>query len=251
MKWLWAPLETAGGTVLLLLRVLRHLPSLPRQLPRLIDQCFQIGWATVPIIVILSFFIGAVLALQTGEGMSSFGGFKVFIGSIVGLSLSKELGPVMSAFLLAGRVGSAMTAELASMKVYQEIDALRTMSIPAERILVLPRLAAVMLMMPLLTAIAIVVGWVGGAVIAEHVDFINVSPDSYWRSLRTIVSFDIFVDGLIKGEIFGIFVVLLCCYTGLRTSGGPREIGAAVTRAVVSSMIFILIADYVITNVLL
>lgn len=251
MKWLWAPLETAGGTVLLLLRVLRHLPSLPRQLPRLIDQCFQIGWATVPIIVILSFFIGAVLALQTGDGMSSFGGFKVFIGSIVGLSLSKELGPVMSAFLLAGRVGSAMTAELASMKVYQEIDALRTMSIPAERILVLPRLAAVMLMMPLLTAIAIVVGWVGGAVIAEHVDFINVSPDSYWRSLRTIVSFDIFVDGLIKGEIFGIFVVLLCCYTGLRTSGGPREIGAAVTRAVVSSMIFILIADYVITNVLL
>ena len=251
MKWLWAPLETAGGTVLLLLRVLRHLPSLPRQLPRLIDQCFQIGWATVPIIVILSFFIGAVLALQTGDGMSSFGGFKVFIGSIVGLSLSKELGPVMSAFLLAGRVGSAMTAELASMKVYQEIDALRTMSIPAERILVLPRLAAVMLMMPLLTAIAIVVGWVGGAVIAEHVDFINVSPDSYWRSLRTIVSFDIFVDGLIKGEIFGIFVVLLCCYTGLRTSGGAREIGAAVTRAVVSSMIFILIADYVITNVLL
>ena len=251
MKRSWSPLGTIGGTILLLLRVLRHLPTLPRQIPRLVDQCFQIGWSTVPIIVILSFFIGAVLALQTGDSMRGFGGFKVFIGSIVGLSLAKELGPVMGAFLLVGRVGSAMTAELASMKVYQEVDALKTMNIPAERILVLPRIAAVVLMMPLLTAIAIVVGWVGGATVAEYVGFIELSPDIYWRSLRETVNFDIFLDGLIKGELFGIFIVLLCCHTGLSTSGGPREIGGAVTKAVVISMIFILIADYFITRVLL
>lgn len=251
MKWIRYCLEAVGNATLLLVGSLHHLPSLPHQLPRLIDQCFQIGYATVPIVALLSFFIGAVLALQTGDGIRAYVGAKDLLGSIVGLSLCKELGPVMTAFLLTGRVGSAMTAELASMKVYQEVDALMTMNIPIERILVLPRLVAVLLMMPLLTTLAIVLGWLGGAVIASQTAFLDVASSIYWRSLREVITFDIVMDGLTKAEIFGLGVVLICCTTGLNTRGGPREIGISVTRAVVSAMVFILLSDYFITKILL
>ena len=132
--------------------------SLPRQWARFIEQCYLIGYTTLPIVAILSFFIGTVLALEAGYSMENFGA-KDFIGSLVGLSMARELGPMMTAVLLAGRVGSAIAAELASMKVYQEIDALTTMNIPAAKILVLPRLAAVLVMMPVLIVISNMVGW--------------------------------------------------------------------------------------------
>ena len=243
--------EVVGSGVSLLLRTVKALPSLPHQLPRFIDQCFHIGYATLPIVAILSFFIGAVLALQTGDSLRSYGGINNFIGSIVGLSLCKELGPVMTSFLLAGRVGSAMTAELASMKVYQEVDALTTMNIPPERILVLPRITAVLAMMPLLTIVSIIIGWIGGAVVCQYISFIDLSPSIYWRNLQESLTVNSLVDGLVKAEIFGFFVVLICCNIGLRTRGGPREIGTSVTQAVVSSMVFILFADYFITKALL
>src|ERR1043165_9604206 len=147
MKQLLHVLEGFGSTLILLFRSVSYLPTLPRQFGRFIDQCYMIGYTTLPIVAILSFFIGSVLALQAGYAMQNFGA-KQFIGSLVGLSMARELGPVMVAILLAGRVGSAIAAELASMKVYQEIDALLTMNIPRARMLVLPRLAAVLVMMP-------------------------------------------------------------------------------------------------------
>ena len=116
-------LEGFGSTILLLIRSIGYLPTLPRQFGRFVEQCYLIGYTTLPIVAILSFFIGSVLALQAGYSMQNFGA-KQFIGSLVGLSMARELGPVMVAILLAGRVGSAIAAELASMKVYQEIDAL-------------------------------------------------------------------------------------------------------------------------------
>src|SRR5277367_3292883 len=143
-----------GGTVLLLSRAAKHTGTLPRQFARFIEQCYLIGYTTLPIVAILSFFIGSVLALQAGYSMQNFG-TQQFIGSLVGLSMARELGPVMVAILVAGRVGSAIAAELASMKVYQEVDALETMNIPPERMLVLPRLIAALLFMPVLTMIGI------------------------------------------------------------------------------------------------
>jgi phospholipid/cholesterol/gamma-HCH transport system permease protein len=250
MKPILAVLEGIGDTVLLLVRTLRHASSLPRQFPRFIEQCYQIGYATLPIVAILSFFIGGVLALQAGYSMSNFGA-KEFIGSLVGLSMARALGPVMVAVLLAGRVGSAITAELASMKVYQEVDALVTMNIPPERILVLPRLAAVLVMMPVLAIIANLVGWFGGALVAHTVDFIALEPDKYFETLRRYTKFDDIADGIIKAEVFGFVVVLVCCSIGLRTRGGPREIGASVTKAVVTSLILILVLDYFLTKALL
>jgi len=250
MKHITAILEGFGSTLLLLVRTLSHLGSLPRQFPRFLEQCYLIGYTTLPIVAILSFFIGSVLALQSGYSMQSFGA-KEFIGSLVGLSMARELGPVMVAVLVAGRVGSAIAAELASMKVYQEVDALLTMNIPPERILVLPRLAAITVMMPVLAIIAILVGWFGGALIAQQVDFISLSSDKYFEALRRYVAFSDIWRGLVKAEIFGFVVVLVCCSIGLRTRGGPREIGASVTKAVVVSLILILVLDYFVTKALM
>lgn len=250
MRQLTSILEGIGSTVQLFLQAMRYAGTLPRQSARFIDQCYMIGYSTLPIVAILSFFIGSVLALQAGYSMQNFGA-KQFIGSLVGLSMARELGPVMVAILLAGRVGSAITAELASMKVYQEIDALETMNIPPARMLVLPRLAATLVMVPVLAIVANLVGWFGGAVISKFVHFIAIDPEGYFAALRRFMELKDVLNGLIKAEVFGFGVVLVCCNIGLRTRGGPREIGASVTRAVVVSLILILVLDYFVTKALM
>lgn len=250
MRQLTRVLEGIGSTILLLLRAASHLATLPRQFGRFIEQCYMIGYTTLPIVAILSFFIGSVLALQSGYAAQNLGP-KQFIGLLVGLTMARELGPVMVAVLLTGRVGSAIAAELASMKVYQEIDALETMNIPPARMLVLPRLAAVVTMMPVLTIIADLVGWFGGAIVAKYTHFISIEPASYFATMRQYMDFDDVLNGLIKAEVFGFCVVLVCCNIGLNTRGGPREIGAAVTKAVVTSLILILVLDYFVSKALL
>ena len=249
MKQFNSVLEGAGSVVQLLIRSLSYAGTLPRQWARFIEQCYMIGYTTLPIVAILSFFIGTVLALEAGYSMEGFGA-KEFIGSLVGLAMARELGPMMTSVLLAGRVGSAITAELASMKVYQEIDALTTMNIPAAKILVLPRLAAVLVMMPVLIVIANIVGWFGGSVVARYVSSIGISSEAYFAALRHYTKFKDVMNGMAKAEVFGFVVVLVCCNIGLNTRGGPREIGAAVTRAVVTSLILILVLDYFVTKLL-
>ena len=250
MNYLTAVIGHIGGALLLLIRSLRYTSTLPRQFPRFIEQCYLIGYTTLPIVTILSFFIGSVLALQSGYSMENFGA-KQFIGTLVGLTMARELGPVMVAILLAGRVGSAITAELASMKVYQEIDALVTMNIPPERMLVLPRLAAVLVMMPVLAIIANLCGWYGGALVCQYTHSISVDSEAYFSALKAyMVPHDI-VDGLLKAEVFGFVIIVVCCYIGLSTRGGPREIGVSLTKAIVTSLILILVLDYFVTKALL
>ena len=250
MNYLTTIVGHIGGTLLLLVRSLKYFGTLPRQFARFIEQCYLIGYTTLPIVTILSFFIGSVLALQSGYSMENFGA-KQFIGTLVGLTIARELGPVMVAILVAGRVGSAITAELASMKVYQEIDALLTMNIPPERMLVLPRLAAVAVMMPVLAIVANLCGWYGGALVCQYTHSISVDSDAYFSALKLYMKPRDIVDGLVKAEVFGFVVVLVCCHIGLSTRGGPREIGASVTKAVVTSLILILVLDYFVTKALL
>ncbi|HTQ32348.1 MAG TPA: ABC transporter permease [Opitutaceae bacterium] len=249
MKQLTVFLEGLGNAVLLAVRAFVTLPAAPRIIKRTVEHAFIGGYASLPIVSILSFFIGSVLALQAGISMEDYG-TKQFIGTLVGESLVRELGPVMIAIILAGRVGSAVTAELASMKVYNEVDALVTMNIPPERFLVLPRLLAVLFFMPVLTMIGIVVGWMGGAVVCKYVSFIGIEPEQYFESLRQYLTVTKMFDGLLKAEIFGFCVILIACNIGLRPRGGPREIGYSVTRSVVTSLITILVLDYFITKAL-
>src|SRR5579885_2746062 len=242
MKQLTAFFEGLGNAVMLAVRAFVTLPAAPRIIRRVVEHAFIGGYASLPIVSILSFFIGSVLALQAGISMEDFG-TKQLIGTLVGESLVRELGPVMIAIIVAGRVGSAITAELASMKVYNEVDALVTMNIPPERFLVLPRLLAVLLFMPVLTMIGIIIGWMGGAVVCKYVNFIGIEPEQYFQSVRQYLTTTKMFDGLLKAEIFGFCVVLIACTTGLRTRGGPREIGYSVTRSVVTSLITILVLD--------
>ncbi|MEO0795473.1 MAG: ABC transporter permease [Verrucomicrobiota bacterium] len=243
-------LEAIGSSLILLFQALGQIFSLPRQLGRTIDYCFHIGYLTFPIVAILSFFLGAVLALQTGYSLE-FAGGQELIGRIVGLAMARELAPLITAFLLAGRVGSAITAEIASMTVYQEVDAMRTMQTPPERVLVMPRLVAIFIMMPSLAMVAIIIGWFGGAVVAQHVEFIGLDPTSYWSNLKSVVQFKDVLNGLLKAQIFGMVIVLVACNQGLITRGGPREIGFSVTKSVVSSMFMVLLLDYCLTRILM
>jgi len=249
MKHLNAVFEGLGSAILLAYRAFASLPSAPRIIKRVVEQVYIGGYSTLPIVSILSFFIGAVLALQSGISLQNFGA-KQLIGTLVGESLVRELGPLMVSILLAGRVASATTAELASMKVYQEVDALETMNIPPARFLVLPRLLANLFYMPILTMVGIIIGWFGGAIVCEYVGFIGVDSEQYFHSLTQFMTIRKVFDGLIKAEIFGFCIILIACNTGLRTKGGPREIGYAVTRSVVLSLITILILDYFITKAL-
>ncbi len=250
MKQLLAIIDSIGCALVLLWQSAKHVGTLPRQFPRFVEQCYLIGYTSLPIVTILSFFIGSVLALQSGYSMENFGA-KQFIGTLVGLTMARELGPVMVAILVAGRVGSAITAELASMKVYQEIDALVTMNIPPERMLVLPRLAAIIIMMPVLAIIANLCGWFGGALVCQFTHSISVDSEAYFTALKAYMKPRDIIDGLIKAEVFGFVIVLVCCHIGLSTRGGPREIGASVTKAVVTSLILILVLDYFVTKGLL
>ncbi|HSE83078.1 MAG TPA: ABC transporter permease [Thermodesulfobacteriota bacterium] len=213
-------------------------------------QMAEIGNSTLPIAALISIFIGGVLALQSGPTLALFG-LEENIGGLVGLSMVRELGPVMAAILVVGRVGSAMTAEIGSMSVYEEIDALKTMDINPVRFLVMPRVLASFIALPFLVIYMDVIGWFGGAIVAAANPDVGVSFNSYYRNLSEFVEFEDVVNGLVKAAVFGIIISTVCCYIGLKTRGGPREIGTSVTRAVVLSFVLILIFDYFITRLLL
>src|SRR6201987_3679123 len=157
--------QNIGEMMLLFSRTSRSLPLAWRQRQKIFDQFFEIGNASLLMVCILSFFIGGVISLLTGPVLVERG-LANAVGGLVGLSMCKELGPVMMSILIAGRIGSAMAAEIGSMRVYQEIDALRTMNINPIHYLVLPRLVAIAIALPMLVVFAILVGWFGGAIVA-------------------------------------------------------------------------------------
>src|SRR5512140_2344165 len=166
--------ENIGEMVILFWRTVLALPLLWRQRQKFFDQFFEIGNASLLMVCILSFFIGGVIALQTGPLLVGRG-LGSYVGGIVGFSIAKELAPVMMAILIAGRIGSAMAAEIGSMRVYQEIDALRTMNISPIQYLVLPRLIAIAAAVPLLVTFSILVGWLGGGLVCEANHRIDIS----------------------------------------------------------------------------
>ena len=242
--------KSIGEALVLLWNVIRALPSLWRQRSKALDQLFEIGNGSLLMAGILSIFIGGVLALQTGPVMAERG-LSGAIGGLVGLSMCKELGPVMMAILISGRIGSAMSAEIGSMRVYQEIDALRAMDIDPVHYLVMPRIVAISIALPFLVVFAILVGWVGGAMVAASNPQIDVSFTVYFNNLRDVVEFSDVLNGIFKSFIFAMVIGLVCCHQGLQTIGGPRGVGRTVTKAVVNSIVMILILDYFLTRILL
>ncbi len=242
--------RNVGEMVLMWWQATLALPLVWRQRQKIFDQLFEIGNASLLMVCVLSLFIGGVLALQTGPVLAERGLTGV-IGPLVGVSMCKELGPVMMAVLIAGRIGSAMAAEIGSMRVYQEIDALRTMNINPIHYLVLPRLVAISIALPLLVLFSILVGWFGGAVVAATNPRVGVPFRAFLQALGDTVSVGDVFNGLFKSQIFAVVIGVVSCHQGLSTIGGPRGIGRSVTKAVVNSIVLILILDYFLTRLLL
>jgi phospholipid/cholesterol/gamma-HCH transport system permease protein len=242
--------QNIGEMVLLFWRTLLALPLAWRHRQKVLDQFFEIGNASLLMVCVLSFFIGGVLALQTGPVLVERG-LHSYVGGLVGVSLARELSPIMMAILIAGRIGSAMAAEIGSMRVYQEIDALRTMNINPQHYLVLPRILAIAVALPMLVTFSILVGWLGGAVVAFANDRIAISFQAFFANLNEVVKLSDVANGVFKSFCFALIVGVVSCHQGLVTIGGPRGIGRSVTKAVVNSIVLIVIFDYILTRILL
>ena len=242
--------QTTGEILKLFTETIYWCKSLIDNSDKIFNQIREIGNQTLPVAALISQFIGGVLALQSGPALAQFGD-EENIGGIVGLSMVRELGPVMGSILVAGRIGSAMTAEIGSMSVYEEIDALKTMDINPVRFLVMPRFLGSLIALPILVIYMDVIGSFGGAIVAAINPEIDVTFSVYYRNLSELVDFADVVNGLIKAMIFGVIISIVCCHVGLKTRGGPREIGTSVTKAVVLSFILILVSDYFFTRLLI
>lgn len=238
--------QNIGELMLLFLRTIRSVPLIWRQRQKFVDQFFEIGNASLLMVCILSFFIGGVIALLTGPVLAERG-IANSIGGLVGISICKDLAPVMMSILIAGRIGSAMTAEIGSMRVYQEIDALRTMNINPIHYLVLPRLTAIAVALPLLVVFSILIGWSGGAIVAATNHKISVPFPSYFENLKEVVDLSDVIKGIVKSFVFALVIGVVACHQGLQTIGGPRGIGRSVTKSVVNCIVLIVILDYLLT----
>ena len=239
-----------GEILVLFLSTVSALPAAWPQRRKIFDQLFEIGNASLLMACILSLFIGGVLTLQTGPVLAERG-LSSFIGGVVGLSMCRELAPVMMAVLIAGRIGSAMAAEIGSMEVYQEIDALKTMNIDPVRYLVLPRLLAISCALPMLVVFSILVGWIGGALVASLNREIGLTFEAFFNNLGEFVEVKDVANGVFKSLIFAVVIGVIACHQGLETIGGPRGIGRSVTKAVVNSLFCIFLLDYFLTRILL
>jgi phospholipid/cholesterol/gamma-HCH transport system permease protein len=214
----------------------------------LLHQLDEIGVKSVSITGITAFSTGMVLAVQTAYSLAAFGG-KLFIGRVVSLSLVRELGPVLTALMVGGRVGSGITAEIGSMVVTEQVDALRAMAISPIRRLVVPRALATIFMMPILTSLADVLGILGGLLIAV-VD-LQMTTQDYLTSIWNQLQISDICSGLGKTFFFGFEVALIGCANGLRVQGGAAAVGLATTRTVVFASICVLVSDFFLTKLFL
>ncbi len=220
-------------------------------------QMDRIGVGSLPIVILTGLFTGMVLALQSSVELSRFGA-DIYIGNLVGASMVRELGPVLCSLMVAGRAASGIAAELGSMRVTEQIDALQSFGTDPIKKLVTPRLIAGLSMLPLLTVVADMIGILGGLLVA--VLRIGVSADAYLQGvLNTLAQSGFlfgffpkdFVSGLLKPLVFGAIISLTACYYGLNTRGGTEGVGLAATRAVVTCSVLILASDYFLTQLLL
>ncbi len=224
-----------------ILRGLRG-PWYPREILR---QMVEIGYLSLPVVGLTAVFTGMVLALQSYTGFTRFEAPEA-VPTIVVLSMTRELGPVLAGLMVAGRVGGAMAAEPCTPRVSEQIDALRTLATDPLRYLVFPRLLAAVLMLPALVLVADVIGVLGGWLVSVYK--LGFGPVEYIdRTLEHLEAEDV-ISGLIKAACFGLVVALMGCHQGYRAEGGARGVGLATTRAVVASSILILTTDYVLTE---
>lgn len=240
--------EMTGEILVLLGRTLAFCRKAPGSRGEIFKQMAFIGIGTLPIAMLMGFFVGMVVALQTGVQLMQFN-IQDIIGAIVGLSLAKELAPVLTGYLVAGRIGAAITAEIGTMTVSEEIDALRVMGVDPVFHLSMPRFVAGVLMVPIIVIYVNLIGIMGGAIVAST--YVGVDYKSYFDNLFESLTFSELFHGLIKAMFFGGIVAIVGCYKGFKTTGGAEGVGRYTTQSVVLSFILVIVFDYFLTRLLL
>jgi phospholipid/cholesterol/gamma-HCH transport system permease protein len=243
-----ASMEYLGGLAELAGQTLHACITRPFYGAEVLAQMDEAGVKSLSITGITAFFMGMTLAFQTAYSLAAFGG-KLFVGRVVALSIVRELGPVLTALMVGGRVGSGITAELGSMTVTEQVDALRAMAISPVRRLVAPRVLGVVLMLPVLTALADMLGILGGLGIS--VLMLGLTAQDYLTSIWNQLAISDIMSGLSKTIFFGFEIALIGCWNGLRVEGGATSVGQATTRTVVFASICVLISDFFLTKLFL
>ena len=226
----------------------RHLFTRPRYLTDTLVQMDVIGFGSLPIVLLCGFFIGGVLSLQTYRTLGRFGETGL-LGQIVSLSMVREIGPVLTALMMAGRNSSGIASEIGSMLVSEQIDAMRALGTDPLRKLVSPRFYATVMTLPLLTILADFFGMLGGALVSMSTA--HLSWSEYWYSAYQALEFEDCFQGLVKPFVFAAIVSLVGCYCGLHTTGGTEGVGRSTTRAVVIACVLILVVDFFVTKLLI
>jgi len=239
--------EEIGRATLLTLWAIFFLFKNPPRLKHFIKQLAYLGAETTPVVLITSLFTGGVIALQTYSTFHRFNA-EFLIGAVVALSMGRELGPVLTALMVVARVGSAMTAQIGTMRITEQIDALEVMGMDPRSYLITPRIVAGTLGVPMLTVLSNIAGIFGGWFVA--VKLFGVNEYLFWEKMKDLTELHDFLGGLYKATFFGFIITAVSCYFGFYTRGGTEGVGRATTNSVVASSMLVLISDYFLTAII-
>lgn len=237
-------ISSAGAIFVMFWQAIRWSSILPLRKKEIIDQMNKIGVMSCPIVSLTAIFTGMVLALQSAYSLRNFQA-EMYVSGLVAVAMARELGPVLTALAVAGRVGASITAELGTMKVTEQIDALETLATNPVSYLVTPRLLAGIIMLPVLTMYSNILGILGGYLVG--VFKLGISSDMYLRMTWNTLLFKDVYTGLIKSLFFGIIIIVVGCYQGFRAKGGAEGVGEATTVSVVTSFVLIIVTDCLFT----
>ena len=246
-RYFTVTLADIGRVSLLLVDVFRTFPRAARKTHLIVEQMMIIGVGSLPLVLVTSVFTGAVAAVQAAYQFQNYIPMR-YIGTVIGKSVVIELGPVLTALVVGGRVSASIAAELGTMQVTEQIDAMEILAIDPVRYLVLPRFVACLVMMPVLTIFADLLAILGGMVVANVT--VGVSTATFTEGLRLFFYTDDVISGLLKAAAFGGIIGLMGCFNGFRTYGGAEGVGRSTMHAVVSSCILVLITNYFLATVL-
>jgi phospholipid/cholesterol/gamma-HCH transport system permease protein len=234
-------MEEIGGICILMWKVIRLTPRIFRNIGNTLIQMEKIGIGSIPLVLVTSIFVGAVASVQAAYQFQGYVPLR-FLGAVVGKSVTLEVGPVLTALVVGGRVSAAIAAEVGTMKVTEQIDAMEMIAIDPVEYLVLPRLVAATLMLPVLTVFADFLAILGGMVVAKLA--VGVSFNTFEEGLTMLFKYQDLVGGLLKTFVFGYIIAFMGCYHGFKTRGGAEGVGVSTMKAVVSSCLLILVANY-------
>jgi phospholipid/cholesterol/gamma-HCH transport system permease protein len=238
-------LGTIGGITMLTGRVFKAAFRRPFELREILRQIEELGLRSLTIAILTATFTGMVMCLQFSWGLSRFGA-KEFVGRVIGISIARELGPVLTALMVGGRIGSGMAAELGSMAVTEQIDAIRALGADPIKKLVLPRVLAAIIVLPILTVVADLVAFAGAAIVAAGES--GVTIEFFQQSAIQSMKLEDFTSGIGKTFVFGYIIAIVGCRNGMLTAGGTESVGRATTRTVVTTSILVLFADFLLTK---